>query len=291
MPHYQSFRTVMKKCNNDVIKAKEFLEPTLPEHVSFESLEFINMVKTRRPIPWINEFDDITCIKKEVQKKMLNELAELFLIKNKHFETVIDSFNKVMDSLSISEQKKVLQKVNATKEIQDAVEKLENLKNELTKTEEELIKAQKNNSKDKSKFEKKIKSLEEEIYNLGKETKTTGDSQFFINQGHVKYGNPNYLNKFFSGATINSSENIYSSLYKSNSEPLSYLGANLCDGCGKVIEDPHGYTVTVVHSGKNMNTCLTCNKSYCKDCWPKEMTSGLSNFQCPNCTKSILGKY
>lgn len=299
MPHYQSYRTTLENCKNNKEEAKKVLTPTLPPYVSFETLDFINKVKTTKPIPWINEFDDITSVKKEIQKKMLNELAELFLIKNKHFETVIDSFNKVMDSLSLDEQKKALGKINATKEITDAVEKLEGYKEELDKTKTELEQTKSTNTKDKDKFEKKINSLTKKITELEKETLSSSSSQFFIKDGQVKIGNPNYLDTGYinlgtgvnlvSGTTINSGSLRTSSVFSVDSRK--------CDGCGKVENDPFRINTSAVSVfGSQFNSCPSCSRYLCNDCWPKynslstistgrvALTIG-QNDKCPKCVK------
>jgi ABC-type transporter Mla subunit MlaD len=252
-------------------------------------LDFINKVKTTKPIPWINEFDDITSVKKEIQKKMLNELAELFLIKNKHFETVIDSFNKVMDSLSLEEQRKALGKISATKEITDAVEKLEGFKNELEETKLELEEAKTNNSKDKDKFEKKISSLLKKITELENETLSSSSSQFFIKDGQVKIGNPNYLDSNF----INSGSGV---TYNTGSLGSTVFGFNSkkCDSCGKLENNPLRIIASVVSVfGSQFNTCSSCKRLLCGDCWPQYnplttasavLTIGQNN-KCPKCVK------
>ncbi|MBX2976418.1 MAG: DUF4062 domain-containing protein [Ignavibacteriaceae bacterium] len=299
MPHYQSYRTVLDNCKNDKDEAKKILTPTLPSYVSFETLEFINKVKTTKPIPWINEFDDITSVKKEIQRKMLNELAELFLIKNKHFETVIDSFNKLLDSLSLDEQKKALSKINATKEILDAVEKLEGYKSELEQSKTELEKTKSSNSKDKDKFEKKINSLNKKISELEFETLHSPNSQFFIKDGQVQIGNPNYLDSSY--FTISPSLNLGSS-FRIDSENIltpSFLTINhkTCDGCGKVDENPSRFShLSSITFSNYFNTCPICNRYLCSDCWPKNnyflASAGLSTNgvisanqtnKCPKC--------
>ncbi len=289
MPHYQSYRVTMDTCKEDKVEARRILSPTLPPYVTFETLDFINKVKTTKPIPWINEFDDITSVKKEIQKKMLNELAELFLIKNKHFETVIDSFNKVMDSLTLEEQRKALGKINATKEITDAVEKLEGFKTELEETKTELEKAKTSNSKDKDKFEIKINALTKKITELENETLSSSSSQFFIKDGQVKIGNPNYLDSSFislsSGVRFNSGS-LGSTVFGFNSKK--------CDSCGKLENDPLRINASVVSVfGSPFNTCPSCKRLLCGDCWPKYsslsiastiLTNGQNN-KCPKCMK------
>ena len=66
------------------------MEAILPEHISFEALKFIHEVKTTTPIPWINEFDDTTIVESETQKKLVNELAQVFMLKDRHTQTVIE---------------------------------------------------------------------------------------------------------------------------------------------------------------------------------------------------------
>lgn len=269
MPHYQSYRTTIENCGNDKAKAIEALKPTLPDYVTFETLDFINKVKTTKPIPWINEFDDITSVKKEIQKKMLNELAELFLVKNKHFETVIDSFNKVMDSLSLEGQKKALSKINATKEITEAVDKLEQYKKELEDTTKELEKTKSTNLKDKEKYEKKIETLSKKINNLEEETQSSSNSQFFIKDGQIRLGNPNYIDasfiKFGPGATFGNSLTFNTGSIGNRS--FFQIGKK-CDGCGKIENNNLG-TASHIYFNRQFNTCPSCKRELCNDCWPK----------------------
>ena len=323
MPHYQSYRTTLENFKNDSAAAKKALIPTLPPYVNYETLEFINKVKTTKPIPWINEFDDITSVKKEIQKKMLNELAELFLIKNKHIETVIDSFNKVMDSHSLEEQKKILLKVNATKEITEAVDKLEGFINELDQTKSELEKTKSSNTRDKEKFEKKISSLNGKITELEKETLKSSNSQFFIKNGQVKIGNPNFIDNSF---VISSGLNIANSIGSINPatfgtvsagivnpatfgttlggtiNPLTFgsvsvgstnpstLGTSTlflgqkCDQCGKT--EGHNFaagTISVSTSSNKFTKCPTCEKTFCNDCWTKNNLLTVATNQVGKC--------
>lgn len=290
MPHYQSYRTTIGNCDGDKEKAKVVLSPTLPDYVTFEALDFINEVKTTRPIPWINEFYDITSVKKEIQKKMLNELAEQFLIKNKHFETVIDSFNKVMDTLSLDEQKKALSKINSTKEIIDSVDKLEILKTELDKAKEEAGKRKTLGKTEKEEYEKKIKGLNDKISELENDTRKSNKSQFFLDNGQVKIGNPNFLDDGFytfkSGVSLNGP--LFSAAFYSRK----------CDDCGKNEELPYGIRKVSNVLGKEFNTCTSCNRYLCSDCWPKNgsinslrITSPVALIgdadlnKCPNCVK------
>lgn len=291
MPHYQSYRTTLDNFNNNKEEAKKALIPTLPPYVTFETLDFINKVKTTKPIPWINEFDDITCVKKEIQKKMLNELAELFLIKNKHVETVIDSFNKVMDSLSLEEQKNALLKINSTKEIIDAVVTLESIKSEIESNKAELEKKKTSTAKEKEKYEKKISELSNKIIELEHNTLRSSSSQFFIKDGQIKIGNPNYIEN--NNLTLET--RIYNSATGSLFEPVTLGASSLysygrkCQGCGKPEFDNNASNIAL----RLFNTCPTCYRTLCYECWPKNNSlistnisiGGFQAEKCPKCMK------
>lgn len=269
MAHYQSYRQTMKNCENDKVKAKELLSQTLPKTVSFETLDFIQTVKTNRPIPWINEFDDITFIKREIQKRMLNELAENYLIKDKHVETVISAFNNVMDSFTLEEQKKLLGKINSTKEIIEAAEKLEEYKKELGKVQSELEQTQSSNTRQRKKHSEEIVRLKEKIDKLELET-INADSQFFLKNGKIKIGNPIMVDY---SDTILNAENFH----------LPRMTLETCDRCHKV-ENSLGLTLN------NNRNCTYCNRKLCKNCWPKKNTGLFTTSQffeesekCPDC--------
>lgn len=267
MAHYQSYRETMKNCGDDKEKAKALLIQTLPKQVTFEALDFIHDVKTTRPIPWINEFEDITSIKREIQKRMLNELAENYLIKDKHVETVITAFNNVMDSFSLEQQKELLGKINSTKDIIETVEKLEEYKKDLGKVQSELEKTLSTNTKQRKKHEDEIKTLKTKIAQLEFETLNT-DSQFFIKDGKIKIGSPHFLD--FSNSLVSES-------YLSNQPSIS-----TCDRCNKVESS--------FLLGSNSRLCSTCNRNLCENCWPKKNMSFLtfdnyliSDDKCPDC--------
>lgn len=274
MPHYQSYRQTMEHFNNDRSKAREALSITLPKNVSFETLEFIGEVKTTRPIPWINEFDDITSVKKEIQKKMLNELAEIFLIKNRHAETVVDAFNKVLDSLSSEEQKKALSKINATKEIIDAVESFHKLENELSETKKKAEESENLSSTEKNKLQKKVKELQRDISQLERNTMNSSDSYFFLKDGQVKVGNPNY----------NIDDISIGSLYSS---PNKYLTQDLlftqekCDQCSRIVTKSSVGAANLV-LGDTLRECPECLRKLCVTCWPPLLSSYIGS--CVRCS-------
>lgn len=108
MIYYQSYRTAMENAKKNKNVARKILEKALPKHIEFEALEFIHEVKTEKPIPWIKQFADVTDIKKEIQKKMLNELAEIFLLRDKHLQTVVRAFTSLLDEATPEKREDLL---------------------------------------------------------------------------------------------------------------------------------------------------------------------------------------
>lgn len=72
---YERYRQAKKLEKDDKrVKAKLYL----PGFVDFETLKFVEDVKTGEPICWFRSFNDVTDIKREVQHQLLNELALAF---------------------------------------------------------------------------------------------------------------------------------------------------------------------------------------------------------------------
>src|SRR3972149_7133069 len=135
--YYQNYRTTLKR-TSDKEKTRRLLKKTLPDGIDFEILEFIEEVKTAKPIPWINTFEDVTTLKTEIQKKMLNELAETFLIKSKNLQTVVCAFSEVLDGLTEKKRKEILHSIGPTRDLIQAIEEKTAIINEFKKKEESL---------------------------------------------------------------------------------------------------------------------------------------------------------
>jgi hypothetical protein len=275
MVQYQSYRTAIENTKTKA-EAKAALKVTLPKNISFESLDFLNEVKTTKPIPWIKEFENVTTVKKEVQKKMLNELAEVFMIKNKHFETVVQVFNNAMDELTPEKQKEILEKITATKDLTKIKEKLDKKHQELEKTKEELEKVNKVKAKDSSSKNEKIKTLEKKISNLETDISIGNISpgQLLIqDDGKLRFNSSSFLadssaNLGLSNSVFNSSSGLTSTL----------LSTRHCDKCHNPVDnDPN-----VISFNSGINHCYSCNQNLCKDCWPRVTAVSFSS-TCPDC--------
>ncbi len=279
---YQSYHQTMKIAGGDKKLAKENLSKTLPPHIEFETLEFIEEVKTTRPIPWIKAFANVNDIKHEIQKKMLNELAELFLFKSQHLATVIKSFSTALDGLSKEKRKEILENIGSTKEliseIENQTEMISGLKKDKDKIEDdfkhvtsELAKAKKEKSKDEEKLKSKAIKLTEDL--------KTVDGKITLHE----LKNANYL---ITGSTLpfltndsllgisnilggNSSLFSTSILGKVNTSPLSpvfgtssvYAVPQTCDKCHL-----NTLTTTSIAFGSS-KTCPSCNRRLCSRCF------------------------
>lgn len=282
MIQYQSYRRAIDNTKTKK-EAKEALKVTLPKHISFESLDFLNEVKTSKPIPWIKEFEDVTTVKKEVQKKMLNELAEVFMLKNKHFETVVQVFNNAMDELAPDKQKEILEKINATKDLTKVKEKLEKKHEALEKTKKELEKEKKGKAKDSSDKAAKIKNLEKKISGLESEININSlfPRQILIqDDGKLRFNSSSFLAD--SSANVGLSDSVFDSA--SGLTASSLLSTQHCDKCHKPIEQQPD----VISLGSGLNHCFSCNRNLCEDCWPRMYAVNFSS-TCPDCNTDNLG--
>lgn len=284
LTYYQTYRTAVKNSNGDKKKAKESLAISLPKHIAFETLEFIEEVKTTRPIPWIKPFENVTEIKQEIQKKMLNELAELFLFKNKHLESVVRAFSTVLDDLPEDKRKETLEKIGATKEliieietqtkvILDLKKERDKLQAQFKEKADALENVQKDKKKATSALQKKVEQLTEELENID-----TRISSHELN-------NANYL---ITGSTI-----PYSTLGSPHNP--SFLGTNSlytqpqkCDGC---------YTQSFAF--ERLKTCTSCKRQLCNNCFSGLYTGHYSigfGSECAECrakkplSSSVTGK-
>ncbi len=263
---YQSYRKLCKELKGvDESEIKKILDKILPDYIDYETLKFVHEVKTTTPIPWINEFNDITEVKEQVQKKMLNELAEIFLIKERNLEVMIDSFNKLLATLQPDERISVLKKMDATKEVIEAAEKFELKVKELEDAKTELEKAKAAQAQDIKQNEERVEKLTREIENYKK----------------VSY-NPDFI--FQSGSTL------YLGQTKSGSTPSFYKphhgtfwnllnAVRKCDKCGESKPSELDLIQTAY-----FNECPNCHRQICLACWPKPITLfDASPLLCPDC--------
>lgn len=298
MNFYESYRSTFKKVNDDINECRKLLEKTLPDGIQFETLQFIDEVKTARPIPWIKTFADVTEIKSEIQKKMLNELAEIFLIKSKRLEVVTRAFSGALEDLSPEKCREVLQSIGATREIISENEKKssenEKLKESLVKIEKELSNANAEIEKGKkSKDEKdkldlaveKLKRKQKELLKQIQEnraarngllTGTILSNKTAVNGTSVanQWGNTSILPidpSIGTYTTINTLAKMYLNDSNSNSILLNennILGGSdtytsiflneRCERCGKT--DKAG-------SISQYRICPKCGKKLCSSCW------------------------
>jgi len=172
LTHYQTYQTSMQKASGNITEAEKSLSGILPSTIDFKTLQFIEEVKTSKPIPWIKSFDDVTSIKQEIQKKLLNELVEIFLIKSKRLEIVTNAFSTVLNEQTPEKRNEILQSIGVTRELMTEIEKRDNKIQEL-KTQEDQLKANLETAKsdinkgkktieEKQTLEKKVKKLTEE---------------------------------------------------------------------------------------------------------------------------------
>ena len=128
-------------------------------------------------------------------------------------------------------------------------------------------------------------------FHLESETLNSSTFQFFITNGQLKFGNPNFNENLL--------QTNNASIYKIGEGFFNTIGlsgnTNLdnkkCDNCGQ----PGKYIVNYGSGAitDNINTCSTCNRNFCSTCWPKNIigfaTTGITfkAEKCPTCTNNI----
>ena len=267
MAYYQSYRKVkdelkkkeLKKVGGDKEKidynvldknVKKIVKKSLPNYVEFETLKFINEVKTKKPIPWIMEFDDITDIKAMIQKKMINELSKIYLIKSEHFNTVVDALNKILSGMTENKREEALAKINGVDRYKDQNQELQN---KLKDTLEKLEKKEKHSKEEK----KQIEQLKKELDNS-----KNSDLNFSWKNDKV----------ILNTKKINS-DNLWSG---SNQLVFSVNKTN-CESCNS--NSDRIYDLTQFGGVKD---CPSCNRTLCNTCWNGGMlrvaSVGMTNF-------------
>lgn len=259
MTHYQLYRQLKKKCGDNIEELNEILAKALPSYVNVETLRFIEEVKTKKPIPWIVSFDDVTNIKSEIQKKMLNELSELFLIKNKHMQTIITAFSRAMEDLEPGKRKELLQSIGCTKDLVDKLDDKEKeiieLKDEKKTLEQQIEKTAR--QRDKSVHIKKLSEINTKIADYESNTANFLFSNM-INVGNIiEVGEKTIKNPLWT---------------------IPHHSNAICDQCKKIPMPSSGFLI-----GSNLNTCPKCKRSLCDDCWGAGLV--LRGEVCSSCSK------
>lgn len=226
MVYYQSYKKLLKE-----VKSKKeritLLNKILPKRIDYNTLEFIHEVKTQSPIPWIKEFNDVTEIKTEIQSKLTNELAEVFLLKEKHKETLIKKLNEFLVTKSPNERIEILNQLDINNELIDTIN-LEQAKRKQLELELSKIK-----SDDKKANEKALNTLEKQL----EEQKLKLDQML------------NSINHF----ELKPSD-------KTGIEYTHITHAN-CDVCGC-----HGKMDSLNEDNSDLKRCFSCGRPTCNNC-------------------------
>jgi hypothetical protein len=307
LTYYQIYRAALKNSKGDKDLAKNSLLALLPSHIEFDTLNFIQEIKTSGPIPWIKSFENVTEIKLEVQKKLLNELAELFLFKNKHLEAVVRAFSTAIDGLTDEKRREILERIGATKELIILIEsqtiQILELKKEKEKIEKELkdkIEIS-HNTKKKDSIEalKSVEDLSKQLENLN--IKISGHE---INNANFILSGSNNPSLALSSLATSPSVNdiLLGGMYSKNGHlvnlnnpnistilgsSVSNLSANTCEKCKNIIIPAN---ISIINP---LSTCTRCKKKLCKSCFSGKDTAASLAFVgiCQDCrNQTSFGK-
>ena len=254
--YYQCYRKALKETGSPR-EADEVMNKILPGSVYIRTLKFFQEVKTSKPIPWIVEFEDVTEIKPEIQRKMLNELTEAFKKKDFSLIQLGAMLDEVADEIPPDKTKDVLLKINTKK-----VRVFEALLAE----EEAKPKEHKTNGSDSATDEVTISDSIHETE--GAETSknkeaSVSPSGFLIDQhGRLRFDPSSVLLTSGSDFLFN---------------PLGQSNLTVCEKCGKHGNLPSHFGLSDL-GFNDFNTCKVCGRTLCKDCF--SLVDYYSPYQC-----------
>ena len=278
LTHYQSFRTALQRAGHERQVVKENLGKTLPGNIDFEALEFIHEVKTTTPIPWIKPFENVIDVKREVKKKMLNELAEVFLFRNKHLETVIAGFSSVLHDLPAEKRSQILEKVlpvewkekveKNTEVIRSQKEEMDKLLKERQGMSDELQKAKKDSEENFS-LKEKIQRVSSELNML---RSSVWDKE--RDNANILSGSTSTYDIFIGHS--NTKKPLEFAPPKAETVASLFLKNTKCENCGAPL---------LIQA---LTTCANCKKSLCEKCF-NGSSVGLLNTRsiCDDCAKRL----
>jgi len=163
LTYYQVYRKLKSQFDESTVKQK--MEEMLPIRIEYNVFKFIHEVKTKKPIPWIKEFETIVEVKDEIQRKLNNELAEVFLAKEKHIETLIKCLNQALGEMSPDKRLEIIDKLNIKSDLSERY-KQTNINLEKLEIEKSLI--QDAESHKREQLESKIGTLKSELEEVKK---------------------------------------------------------------------------------------------------------------------------
>lgn len=276
--YYQSYRATLKNTKGNRKEAEKLLMKTLPDGIDFKTLEFIEEVKTTSSIPWIKEFDDVTSIKDEVHKKMINELAETFLVKDKRLEVISRAFTEVTKCLNPKERIEVFRSVGAPDEFIEEIEETRKRIQRISvlKREEKELQAKRDSIANELGSKKKI--LKANKNKLEQEVNELTDKLNWLKKDirSQEISTPSF-SVSSSGTTIASSMPIFSS------QPTTIYGRPMaCTQCNKNV------------SFSNSHFCTKCLRTICNTCWPNanvveiNKEGRLVTQYCPECINTSV---
>jgi hypothetical protein len=254
------------------------LEPILPEWVQFDTLAFLNEVKTTKPIPWICPFKDSRQLRLEIERKMINELYAYYTFQQGRFDSLMHHFRTALEALSPEEQRKVLGQFGMGQELIDTAQKNEKEAKELAqKVREHRVEIEKvtrerdafgkSKSVERDKMNAQLEELQQQVDRLEGELKEKNDrglDAVLVGKHLIDYtkgfqAGPGVWDEPFLKTTVD-------------------RVASPCTRCGNLDFGMMG-----------TRQCVKCGRAWCSTCWP-HAGFAIGPQQCPDCSKGLFPK-
>jgi hypothetical protein len=273
--HYQAYRRASKRVEEGATGALDAFDANLPAHVQADTMRFLEEVKTSAPIPWIKEFTNVVDLKREVKKKLLNELAELFLMqRGRDLQALINIFGRAIAALTEDERGRLFKEIAPLSTLVTALRASEareaQLQGQLSEAKGRLNKAEAQAAEGGTK-NVEIAALREEVKQKEAEASyvlTTNFDKLLEQVLSSSSGQENPWQKAF--LVPGNVEEIFNRSVRD----WALSGGPSCDGCGSP-----GISIAAP-----FQQCANCKRQYCDRCRSQYFPLRLDT-NVPNCNQ------
>lgn len=262
MNDYQRYREALKSkvgAPKAEVLAAVKNELFLPRTIDFETLQFIEEIKTQQPIPWIRTFRNVTEVKHEVRRQLLNELARFFIDRECQLQELIRRFSNALQDSTPEQRQEILQKIGYTKGLIEEVEVktkiIEESKGQIETKEKEIERLAKEKEKNREqigKLEKEKNDLQTRVGQLEREN-ASKLSPLSSQPAFIPQHNPNFAQ--YGTGLADQTDPTCQNCGRQLSTWLISGHPNFCPGCNRVLCDNcFGFTTNGNCSSCNGNT-------------------------------------
>ena len=240
----------------------ELKKPRNSEDRELGVITLLDEITEMKPQLWCHRFRNVTDLASEVQRQLVNMLAELFQAQGDELALVATAFNKRLAALSEPERRKALEEVDAIRNLKHDLDRERkekvSLANKLSTLEQRLAQAQECAEVNEQELQSQQRKLQEQLQKAQESTDETFQRLVECEQTSLYYApDTSYVPRV-------GCQSPQPFALSSLPNPCDFADVGpICGGCGCVIPD----------QGAALRTCTRCFRTLCTACWPLEGTA------------------